>query len=669
MKKLLFLFLTALCAFNINAQSCDSTLPISETFDNPSIVDVCWNTIDQDGDGNNWYWWEYSSVYGGHKVISSNSFYTSTGALTPDNWIVSNAIDLRSLPSGSDVELSWKVRGELAGFAHEYYTVYAATGNTVSALQSSPVKRGEYVDEVGGNGVFTTRKLNLSSLAGNIVYIAFRHHNSSNQYNINIDDVAVYEGGTSNECDLDSDNDGVCDENDRCPGQDDALIGTACNDNNPCTVNDVYDENCGCSGTYLDSDNDGVCDANDECDGFDDNIDTNGNGIPDGCDDTADCSQTNTSFSSSQLTHTGSGAKSTTLTLPTASKDVSFSISGIGQKTKGKSSSKYIERVRVTYKDGSGAAKTQGTYRGDQVSSANISISGTVQSVTVSLDDAFDGNTGSQMNVGLGSVTYCGISTPCPDGDNDGVCDADDLCPNTPAGATVDNTGCEVSGCQQTSSNFSGDSLSGSNSTTMSLGGIGEDVSFTISGINTKLKGKRTTQYIEIVEVMYDNGSGAYQTYATYSGASRSSASIAIAGPVTSIRVVLSNDLGNTSANMNINFSAVSYCLSSAAAKASVSKNPDTKEDDLLESAENTFKVYPNPVSSSLFIRTPKVDSPSLNVSLFNLQGVRVNHTNLDSRYSQKFEIDATKLSAGLYILQISNEKNTLLKTERIIVE
>jgi Secretion system C-terminal sorting domain len=39
------------------------------------------------------------------------------------------------------------------------------------------------------------------------------------------------------------------------------------------------------SGGCHDSDNDGVCDEDDLCEGFDDNIDIDGDGIPDGCDD------------------------------------------------------------------------------------------------------------------------------------------------------------------------------------------------------------------------------------------------------------------------------------------------------------------------------------------------------------------------------------------------
>ncbi|RIA09631.1 putative secreted protein (Por secretion system target) [Flavobacteriaceae bacterium MAR_2010_72] len=189
MKKILLLICIIGWSYNSNAQ-CNSNLPVTETFDTNNIG-VCWIVNDGDGDSNNWYWWEYSSYYGGHKVISSNSFYTSTGALNPDNWIMSHAIDLTTFTTGNTIELSWKVRGELAGFSHEYYSIYAATNNSISSFQSSPVKRSEYVDEVGGAGTFVTRTMDISSLAGNIVYIAFRHHNSTNQYNINIDDVTV----------------------------------------------------------------------------------------------------------------------------------------------------------------------------------------------------------------------------------------------------------------------------------------------------------------------------------------------------------------------------------------------------------------------------------------------------------------------------------------------
>jgi len=63
------------------------------------------------------------------------------------------------------------------------------------------------------------------------------------------------------------------------------LVGQGCDDLDVCTVNDVYDANCNCNGTYADSDNDSVCDGLDTCPGGDDTVDLNNNGIPDFCDD------------------------------------------------------------------------------------------------------------------------------------------------------------------------------------------------------------------------------------------------------------------------------------------------------------------------------------------------------------------------------------------------
>ena len=106
---------------------------------------------------------------------------------------------------------------------------------------------------------------------------------------------------------MDADNDGVCDANDICPGGDDTIdtdndgtpdacdncstAGQACNDNDICTTNDVYDANCNCVGVFMDADNDGVCDANDICPGGDDTIDTDNDGTPDACDNCSTAGQ------------------------------------------------------------------------------------------------------------------------------------------------------------------------------------------------------------------------------------------------------------------------------------------------------------------------------------------------------------------------------------------
>src|SRR5690606_19654509 len=58
---------------------------------------------------------------------------------------------------------------------------------------------------------------------------------------------------------------------------------SVCDDNDPCTINDMVDINCNCIGQYVDSDNDTVCDELDQCPGYPDHFDANNNGVPDGC--------------------------------------------------------------------------------------------------------------------------------------------------------------------------------------------------------------------------------------------------------------------------------------------------------------------------------------------------------------------------------------------------
>lgn len=44
-----------------------------------------------------------------------------------------------------------------------------------------------------------------------------------------------------------------------------AMPGTACNDNDVCTINDTWNATCACAGTFQDTDGDGTCNANDGC--------------------------------------------------------------------------------------------------------------------------------------------------------------------------------------------------------------------------------------------------------------------------------------------------------------------------------------------------------------------------------------------------------------------
>jgi len=227
--------------------------------------------------------------------------------------------------------------------------------------------------------------------------------NSNKSLSINLSGIDYCSGTPP--C-ADADGDGVCDVDDVCPGFDDNLIGTSCSEGDVCTINDTWGNDCLCSGTYSDSDGDGVCDGNDVCPGGDDNIDTDGDGIPDDCD--LDCTITSNSFNTNPLTHSGSGSSSTTLTFPNGNNDAPFSINNISAKTNGKASKKYIDKLTVSYVDGNGSTIQEGIYLGNNTNSVSINISGAVQSVTLTLEDGFDGNSGATvMSVSMTNVSSC----------------------------------------------------------------------------------------------------------------------------------------------------------------------------------------------------------------------------------------------------------------------
>ena len=178
------------------AVSCDDTLPIMEGFGDLNTIIACWETIDNDSDGFGWFNVDYdlSPPPGpdGNPCMGSASWDSNAGALTPDNWLISYAIDLTGLSTSDIIDLTWKARGIDADFADENYTVYVATGNMISDFTSSSVSFNEIIGQNGGAGeIFVDRTLDISSLAGNMVYVAFRHHAVSDQFVLNIDDVAI----------------------------------------------------------------------------------------------------------------------------------------------------------------------------------------------------------------------------------------------------------------------------------------------------------------------------------------------------------------------------------------------------------------------------------------------------------------------------------------------
>jgi hypothetical protein len=177
----------------------DGSLPFSDDFSDPNTLLVCWERIDEDGDGFSWFTADYDidgdMVPDGNPMLGSASWDSNDGALNPDNWLISPQIDLTPYNSGDTIDLTWDARGIDPDFAAENYSVYVATSNSIVDFTASSTTFTETLasndPDMDGSGNFESRTLDISALAGQTVYIAFRHHAVSDQFVLNIDNIAV----------------------------------------------------------------------------------------------------------------------------------------------------------------------------------------------------------------------------------------------------------------------------------------------------------------------------------------------------------------------------------------------------------------------------------------------------------------------------------------------
>lgn len=162
-----------------------------------------WTILDEDGDGLSW---SVVTVVDENQnpvagpLLRSASWNANAGPLTPDNWAITPLISLSDIPDGATIELEWEVSAADASFAAENYTVYVATGNTVADFTSSSVFLNELVTDNGPGGLDNvyTKTLDISSFAGDDVFIAFRHHGVTDEFTIEIHSVEVTSSTLSN---------------------------------------------------------------------------------------------------------------------------------------------------------------------------------------------------------------------------------------------------------------------------------------------------------------------------------------------------------------------------------------------------------------------------------------------------------------------------------------
>ena len=148
-------------------------------------VESGWTAVDADGDGYTWYTFtpdDNTNQYVFDASCMTSASYMGT-ALTPDDWLISPQLQLGGT-------LSFQVRAQDPSYAAEHYAVYVSVGNPTDL--SSFV---ELIPEAVSTGTYQEITADLSEYEGQVGYIAFRHFNCTDEFRLNIDNVAITYGG------------------------------------------------------------------------------------------------------------------------------------------------------------------------------------------------------------------------------------------------------------------------------------------------------------------------------------------------------------------------------------------------------------------------------------------------------------------------------------------
>lgn len=163
-----------------------NTFPWTEDFENGTPAGFSF--VDADNDGYNWEIYDFGTTGNGHNgsdmVIASASYVNNVGALTPDNWMILPAFEIPS--DASEFNLRWFEKGRDASYADEYYSVYiSTTGNTVADFGTTAVLTSVSTSD------WVKKTIDLSSYAGQTIFIAFRHYNVTDMFYLDIDDIRI----------------------------------------------------------------------------------------------------------------------------------------------------------------------------------------------------------------------------------------------------------------------------------------------------------------------------------------------------------------------------------------------------------------------------------------------------------------------------------------------
>ncbi len=181
-KVLIFLFTVPIITFS-------QTTVWSDDFNDEDITD--WTLYDEDGDSRNWG--DVFQINDSNEEpvtpVSLISRSWQTDPLTPDNYAVSPLIDLTA--ASGLIELKYTTQVAAASWDQEVLSVYIGTANDVISLLAATLTTTQTLGDETNSGTPVMHTLDLSSMAGQSIYIAFRHHDCTDQDFVSVDDVSV----------------------------------------------------------------------------------------------------------------------------------------------------------------------------------------------------------------------------------------------------------------------------------------------------------------------------------------------------------------------------------------------------------------------------------------------------------------------------------------------
>ena len=160
---------------------------LNESFEGSTFPPSGWTTIDQDGDGEDWFMYDYAgTAQSGTNSAASASWTSAAGALTPNNFLITPAIT----PVAGE-SLRYYVAPQDPDYAGEKYFVKISTTGT-SASDFTTVLFSETLTTADAD--WKMQVFSLDAYAGQQIYIAFVHNDCTDMFYIKFDDIAV---GTS----------------------------------------------------------------------------------------------------------------------------------------------------------------------------------------------------------------------------------------------------------------------------------------------------------------------------------------------------------------------------------------------------------------------------------------------------------------------------------------